>query len=342
VALYFTVDTAEGEPLPGLTADRFNIYEDGRLISVHESQQTILNPEVAAVRYTLLLLDMSASVTETGQVPLIEDAVWAFVDNIGEQEQIAIYAFDGRAEIQPIVEFSQNEGQNEARLASRAGRVAAFRPEDPSTNLYGAIIEASRVLQEVQQTAEVPLRFATLVVFTDGTDRAHRATSSDAMRAVRDADASIWVIGLGGEVDEEELQLLGRDGYVHVGGQEAVVEAFEGVAARIQGLASRFYLLSYCSPARAGTHRLEVEAVVGEDRGRTSYEFDAEGFEPGCDPETPPAFDVPGTRPRPRSGPRPATPRPATEAQPSGGAGGTMSFEGSDAQREPADDSQWE
>src|SRR3990172_284167 len=71
VAVYFTVDTSDDQPVPGLTAQSFRIYEDGSLVSVHESKQTILNPEVAAEHYTLLLVDMSGSVTESGDVPAI-------------------------------------------------------------------------------------------------------------------------------------------------------------------------------------------------------------------------------------------------------------------------------
>jgi hypothetical protein len=292
VCLYFTVDTAKGEPVPGMTAEQFNIYEDGKLISTYESKQTILNPEVATVRYTLLLLDMSGSVVESGQVPLVEEAAGAFLSNVGEQEQVAIFAFDGRAEIVPVAEFGARSGQ----LESRTARLSSWKTDDPSTNLNGAIVEAARLIQQEMQASEVPLRFGNLVVFTDGTDRAHRATSSDALRAIGDAGLSIYVIGLGGEVDQKEMQRLGRDGFVHAADKEAVVAAFENVAARIQGLASRFYLLSYCSPSRAGRHKLQVEAVVGEERGKAAYEFDAEGFEPDCDPNAPPSFAVPGTK----------------------------------------------
>src|SRR5688572_21420646 len=56
VAVFFTVDRNNGDPVPGLTADRFRIYEDGSPVSQLESRQTILNPEVAAVHYTLLLM----------------------------------------------------------------------------------------------------------------------------------------------------------------------------------------------------------------------------------------------------------------------------------------------
>ena len=74
VAVFFTVDERSGDPVPGLQATDFRIYEDGRLVSVDESRQTIINPEVAAEHYTLLLIDMSGSVTESDQVPLIEQA----------------------------------------------------------------------------------------------------------------------------------------------------------------------------------------------------------------------------------------------------------------------------
>ena len=48
VAMYFTVDTSRGEPVGGLASTDFRIYEDGALVSVDESKQTIINPEVAA------------------------------------------------------------------------------------------------------------------------------------------------------------------------------------------------------------------------------------------------------------------------------------------------------
>ena len=175
VALYFTVDTVEGDPVPGLKADQFNIYEDGRLISTYESHQTILNPEVATVRYTLLLLDMSGSVVGSGQVPLIQDAVNAFILGVGEQEKVAIYAFDGREEIQPIAKFGVNRNQ----LSSHSEKLLGWTIEDPSTNLNGAIIQAVDTIEEARNASDVPLRFGNIVVFTDGTDRAHRA---DALR----------------------------------------------------------------------------------------------------------------------------------------------------------------
>ena len=96
VAVYFTVDTSAGDPVPGLQADSFRIYEDDRLVSVHESQQTILNPEVAAEHFTILLVDMSGSVTESGDVPAVVAAADEFADRVGQYQKVGVFAFDGR------------------------------------------------------------------------------------------------------------------------------------------------------------------------------------------------------------------------------------------------------
>src|SRR4051794_12946349 len=74
VAAYFKVQTSGGEPVGGLTAEQFKIYEDGQLVSHYESKQVILNPEVAASHYTMLLVDMSGSVVESGAVDNVVDA----------------------------------------------------------------------------------------------------------------------------------------------------------------------------------------------------------------------------------------------------------------------------
>ena len=289
VALYFAMDDKEGNPVPGVEASEFKIYEDGKLISDYESKQTILNQEVAIERYTLLLLDMSGSVVDSGQVPQVQEAVAAFLENIGENEKIAIYAFDGREEIVPVAKF----GMRESALARKNELLSNYEPKDPSTNLNGAIIKGVEVLEEAKAKSDVPLRFGTLVIFTDGTDRAHRATPEDAVAAMEDSDTGAFVIGLGGEVDQAEMQRFARDGFVHAKDKETITQSFKDVADKINAQALRYYLLSYCSPARAGTHELTVEVAVGEDKGKLEYQFDAEGFDPGCDPNDTPKFEIP-------------------------------------------------
>jgi hypothetical protein len=289
VALFFQMDDKDGEPKPGVAAEQFQIYEDGKLISTYESKQTILNPEISTVRYTLLLLDMSGSVVESGQVPQLQEAVGAFLEGIGENEKVAIYAFDGRAEILPLAEF----GAREATLARKNELLGKWKTEDPSTNLHGAIVQGVAALDAAKAASTVPLRFGTLVIFTDGTDRAHRASDEDALAAIRDSRTTTFVIGLGGEVDQEEAKRFGKDGFVLAADKAAMKAAFEDVAERINARGRSYYLLSYCSPSRAGSHELQLVAKLEDQQGKLTYTFDAEGFEPDCDPEQVPKFEIP-------------------------------------------------
>ncbi|MGC4117714.1 MAG: VWA domain-containing protein [Myxococcales bacterium] len=285
VAVYFTVDTRDGEPVPGLTADKFNIYEDAKLVSPFESKQTILNPEVAAMHYLLLLVDMSASVTQSGQKNVLEEAVARFTDRVGQYQQTAIYGFDGRSEIVPLRGFAPGKA-GPASLAS-------FQLKDPSTNLNGAVVEAIKVLEKQIEKSPVPLRFGTLVVFTDGTDHAARVSAANLKAALDRVNFEVFVIGVGAEVQEAELQAIGRSGASLSHDPAAVGTTFDQVAARIEGFSKRYYLLSYCSPARAGTHELKIEPVAPDGKtGALTYLFSAEGFGPECDPNRKPSFDV--------------------------------------------------
>ncbi len=289
VAIYFTVERGD-EPVGGLAAEQFRIYEDGKLVSKYESKQTILNPEVAVVHYTMLLVDTSASVTESGSIDAVAAAADGFAARVAKIHQVGVYAFDGGKDLRRITGFSGSEGAVRAGLAS----LKAQRARDPSTNLNGAIVKALGELGKARQRATVPLRFASLVVFTDGTDRAGYVTSEEVRKAIEDADVEVFVIGLGGEVDPRELSSLGKNGTVFAENDAAVKKAFDDVAQRIENMAKRYYLLSYCSPARAGTHKITLEAVKDGASGSADYEFSASGFRPDCDPGARPAFQVPG------------------------------------------------
>ena len=287
VALYFTVDTSDGAPVPGLTADQFRIFEDGKPVSPLESKQTILNPELSATHDLLLLVDMSGSVTQSGAVPELEAAASSFTDRVGKAQQTAIYAFDGRPDIVQIRGFSS---ANADRSVSGLG---SFKSKDPSTNLNGAVVAALKVLQKQLDRATTPLRFGTLVVFTDGTDHAGRVTHDALMTALDQARVDVFVIGVGSEIDEGELRSLGRSGASLSRQSGATGALFDQMAARIDGYSKRYYLLSYCSPARAGDHELTVEPFLPNGpSGTLSYRFNADGFGPNCDPNRAPAFDV--------------------------------------------------
>jgi hypothetical protein len=295
VAVFFSVETPEGEPITNLIAADFSIHEDGSLVSVNESRQTIINPQVASAQYALLLVDMSASVTETDQLPYVVQAVQAFVEQVGKYQRVAVYAFDGSRDIHPIMPFTESEDASWRGLTS----LQQFRARDPSTNLHGAVIQAIDKLNAAFDRSRVPLHYGTLVVFTDGTDHAARATREQMFQALDKTGYALFAIGVGNELDDGTLQKIGRDRNIRVQDKSALLQAFRQIAARVIAINRRYYLLSYCSPARAGKHEVMIRATSKDTTGELSYRFDARGFKPGCDPTVPPPFST-STVPSPR------------------------------------------
>jgi hypothetical protein len=246
---------------------------------------------VAAVQYTLLLMDMSGSVTQSGQVGALVEAASGFADRVGQTQQVAVYAFDGQKDIHPIVGFTAGGGS----VRGGIGGLLSYKPKDPSTNLNGAVVEGLKVLEKQMEKSTQPLRFGTLVVFTDGSDRAHRVSREEMNKALDEMNGSMnaFAIGVGAEINESELKEVGRNGTVLSKDPQQVKAAFDKIAQAVEGFTKSFYLLSYCSPSRAGQHDVKIDAVT-KDRGTggLEYHFDAAGFAPNCDPNTKPSFDV--------------------------------------------------
>jgi hypothetical protein len=298
VWVFFTVEDGD-DPVAGLTAEDFEIYEDDKRVSTYESQQVIQNPEVAAVMYTMLLLDMSGSVTESGQADPLVDAAGVFSERVGKTQKVGVYAFDGDDEIHSVVPFTETSGSVEGGLEGLRG----YKAKDPSTNLNGAVPLALEELKVALDKDKRPLKFGTLVVFTDGTDRAGRVSREEMLEAMdKDeyAHYEIYAIGVGAEMEEKQLDEIGRDGVEMADDPGKVRESFEKVAQRIEDHTKRFYLLSYCTPARKGDHAVRIDAVRHNEKGRKdgqgslTYEFNADGYgpPPQCDPNRQPHFDT--------------------------------------------------
>lgn len=296
VWVFFTVEKGD-EPVGGLEADDFKIYEDGELVSRFESQQTIQNPEVAAVMYTLLLLDVSGSITDSGQIEPLVDSAQMFTERVGKTQKVGVYAFDGSEKIHPVVPFTETEGAVKGGLEG----LRRFKPRDPSTNLHGAVVQGLQALKQGLDREKKPLKFGTLVVFSDGADRAARVSREELAEELGKEEYENYdrfAIGIGEpeELESARLSEIGRDGTEEGNDQAKVQEAFERIASKIEAHSKRFYLLSYCTPSRKGEHvvRIEVDTEKVDGKGSLEYTFDAEGFgpPPQCNPERKPTFKL--------------------------------------------------
>jgi hypothetical protein len=310
VSLFFTVDTCGGEPVAGLPADQFVLKEDGRNVSTFESQLRI-SPRGEKFRmYSMLLLDLSGSILRSGQFPALVEAANHYVDTVlqggrNDGQKVAIYGFDGRAAPFSIVEFTSEPAELKAGLEKLSARecnvsadcarfsdrrvCAGWLCVDDSTNLNGAVVTGlERLDRELQAEPSIRFKEGALLVFTDGTDQASRVSKETAEGVASKAKSRTFTVGLGGEVDEQSLRAIGRDGFQLAGETGQLSAAFAEVAKRVRALASRFYLLEYCSPKRGGKHQLEIGATVTDAYGVTlsgsvARPFDATGFESGCD-----------------------------------------------------------
>jgi len=296
VWVFFNVKDGK-EGVGNLKSDDFSIFEDDKAVSKFESKQEILNPEVAAVMYTMLLIDMSGSISAAGKADQVVDAAKTFSDRVSKSQKVGVYVFDGSAKITSVTPFTESKGSVEGGIDG----LKTWKAQDPSTNLHGAIVEGVRELKTQLDRDPKPLKFGTLVVFTDGTDQAARVKRDDMMKELRDdkyENYQFYTVGVGTEFDQGELKDIGRDGSEFATDQTKIQASFDKIATRIEDATKSYYLLSYCSPARAGKHEVRIEANVKDEKsgsvasGSLTSDFDATGFTPNCDPNQKPNFDL--------------------------------------------------
>jgi Mg-chelatase subunit ChlD len=253
--------------------------------------------------YTILLLDVSGSMTESGRINDLIDAAKLFTEKVGQSQRVAVYAFDGSKQLHSVVPFTSRQSSVDGGLEG----LRTWTPKDNSTNLHGGVVEGLKTLRKALDREKKPLKFGTVVVFSDGADRAARVSRQEMLTEMRKEEYDhfeMFAIGLGdpGELEDAELEDIGRDGTVIGTEPSKISEAFEKVAARIDAHSKRFYLLSYCTPARKGDHEVRIEIDregEGGGSGSLEYKFNADGFgpPPQCDPERKPTFDLEDVEP---------------------------------------------
>ncbi|MGC4092472.1 MAG: hypothetical protein QM756_32265 [Polyangiaceae bacterium] len=289
VSVYLTAKRGDA-PLSGLRAEDFSLYEQGQLLAPSDVQQTLLGRDVAAVHRTLLLIDVSAATTEDARRELGEAGA-LFVQTARKSQAVSVFTFDGGPTIRLLREVDWSSGPSEA--SRNANAELAPQPRDPSRNLNGAIVQALGELDARLSRSPLPLRVGTLVVFAGGPDLAGRVASRDLSEKLSQSTASVLGIGIGDA--GAELRGIARDGYVDAHSRDTLSLAFEDAAHRVEADTSSYYLLSYCSPARAERRTLRVEVRAKDAQGKPETasfdtEFDAKGFSAGCDAKATPRF----------------------------------------------------
>jgi len=290
ISIYFKLDDKDGHPLANLTATNFNIYEQTadssaclQAVSQFEAPRTIQGSQEDFTHGTLILLDLSGSVLNNLSTE-VKDATKALVEAINPHpdtslNKVGIWWFDGAAELHQLIAPTYNK----QALLNKIDQISPDLSKDNSTNLYGAVTsiaeQASAVLQEERVSG------VSILLFTDGKDRANRVSRQSAYMAIDESPAAVnfFSVGLGEEINETDLKKFGKDGFVGIQEVSQLSATFTNIAQSVKDESNSYYLLEYCSPNRSGTDNvLIIEAVADGKKGYLESPFSAVGFEGGC------------------------------------------------------------
>jgi hypothetical protein len=282
----FKVESTSSSPVGRLDSTDFEIYDNDVRQSQFESSSRIDGQTGDFATSVVLVLDLSGSITNTENLAPLKSASKAFLESAlaidDKTTEASVWWFDGDAALKQLVGFTSDSNE----LMSAIDSVDASISTDASTNLYGAIVQSVEVLENrLNQLDDQTASIGAIALFTDGTDQASRSTQSSALEAVSNADPKInmYSIWLRGEIDENFLKNVGKNGSVFASNINDITPQFRAIAERIRDQANSVYKLEYCSPRRSGlSHRLRI--VVNAD-GRVAQDeitYSAEGFSGGC------------------------------------------------------------
>lgn len=289
VALYVEVSD-QGEPVTNLEPKNFKIYENDELLSPNQTGRTLLPTDRFTDQHVLLLVDVSGN-PSADQKALYARAAEAFVRKLAANVAVTVKAFDGGPSLLAVGDFPRGASQHAVPA------LTSLNAADSSRNLNGAIVAGLTELDG--RGSGKPVKLGTLVVFSRGPDLAGRVPEgalSDALYQTKND-----VIGIVIGPDATQLDFL-PGGVVHSQDGDSLPIAFEEAGSKVSAAHQKYYLVAYCSPARAGQRRVRVEVSYTdgegtEKSGDTTYELDATGFSAGCTAETPPRFEHPKPKP---------------------------------------------
>ncbi len=293
ISIFFKVQDAYNNPVGYLKQSNFVIYEKGlnddchRRISEFESTRRISGRAQVFNHTTLLVLDLSGSVLQQSLTKLQEAAI-AFIDEImpdtvDPSVAMGIWYFDGENKLHQLIPVTSSIFALKLGVSSISKNISI----DNSTDLFGAVIKSAVKAQEILQGFQNQdmKSAASVVIFTDGRDRANRYTRQEAYNAVASApkDISFFTLGVGNEINKSELQTIGKNGYAEAISIANLTSIFKQIAALVANQSNSFYLFEYCSPIRKGAKNgLIIEAFSNNEVGFMEAVFDATGFTGGC------------------------------------------------------------
>jgi len=296
VALYVAV-SKHGNGVLGLQKEDFKVYENGTPLDNDQIKLTLLPTNPTTSRHATILVDMSKSLKREERKSLA-DALRPFIARLRQREPVSLYAFDGAEKAHLVQEYSQQEGRAEPdEKDTSMDRLLAFSRKDASTSLYSAVMDGAAQLSASLAAEGRPIENGTLIVIALNPDSAGRVEESKLRDFIEQSPHHIFLMTVGTAASSADIAFIGKTGGTRAGSAMTMGAPLNDVANAVDDELFRNYLVSYCSPSRAGKRELKLEVTTRDAQGKPSVgsystSFDADGFGPGCDPSVTPRFVV--------------------------------------------------
>lgn len=243
VVFLFQVTDLENRGVDFLTADRFQIFEEDKLLDPTAASAYLLKAnDVDYVAKTRVIIDNNVG---TNLDALKKGAV-EFINKADPKEEIAIYTMSDKLE--KIQDFSSDP----AMLAAAVNGITEGAAE---ANVYGSIMEVNREDKEEYTLGHVQQNM--VVIFTDSPDDVNAYPIE--VVSVANRTRKIYTVGYGG-VDKTELEQIGAKAYYAAADEAGILQAAAQVQKDLISYMNSFYRLVYRSTLRGGTgHTLSLK-----------------------------------------------------------------------------------
>jgi Ca-activated chloride channel family protein len=256
VSLNVTVSDNAQRFITDLTADDFNVFEDGVKQDVTFFNRTNLPIALA------LLMDTSASMES--KLPTAQEAAIGFGKRLRPQDLAEVIDFDSRVMVLQNFTNSAGELETAIRKTSAGG----------STSLYNAVYIALKDLKKVIAKNSDEIRRQAIVVLSDGEDTSSLLPFEEVLDLAKRSETAIYSIGLRANEGPstssrgfKEAEFVLRQFSQETGGRAFFPNALAdlvGVYGQISDELSSQYTVGYTSrnPKRDGSWRRVVIRVA--------------------------------------------------------------------------------
>ncbi len=307
VALFVAV-SQHGAGVVGLDKQAFKVFENGVALDNDQVKLTLLPTASAATERVALLVDMSKTLNADDKKAL-SLSLRTFIVRLRQREAVSLYAFDGSEKGHFITDYAKDARAEPDEKDTSMERLLAFSRKDSSSSLYTAVIDGAQKLSASLAAEGRPIQSGTLIVIALNPDLAGRVDDNKVRDFVEKSPHQYFLMTVGPWATSADVSFIGKSGSARAASVNTLKSPLETVASSVDDAYFRNYLVSYCSPARAGTRELRLEVTTRDEQGKKSIgsydtQFDASGFGPGCNPLVLPHFVM--TKPK-EDGPRVAT-----------------------------------